>query len=257
MSETAPAAGRLSGKVAFLAGATGGIGRTIAEVFAQEGARVVVGGRRRAEGQEVVEAIGARGGEAIYVSLDVTSEESVSNAVRAAVDTFGSLDVLVNNAGGSTAADGRVTTASIEEFWNKINVELFGTFLCNRVAIPELIASGGGSVINMASLAGLGLVTDRDAYSSAKGAVLTLTQSTAREFAADRVRVNAIAPAGVRTERIVKLLEASSVARATMARQVMGMIEPVEIAYAAVFLASDESRSLTGQILTIHGGYFG
>jgi NAD(P)-dependent dehydrogenase (short-subunit alcohol dehydrogenase family) len=84
-----------------------------------------------------------------------------------------------------------------------------------------------------------------------------LTQSTAREYAADRVRVNAIAPAGVRTERIEKLLETSSVARATMARQVMGMIEPVEIAHAAVFLASDESRSLTGQVIAIHGGYFG
>ncbi len=106
-------------------------------------------------------------------------------------------------------------------------------------------------------MAGFGIVTERDAYSSAKGAVLTLTRSTAREFAAERVRVNAIAPAGVRTERIEKLLEASSEARATVARQVMGLIEPVEIAHAAVFLASDESRSLTGQVITIDGGFFG
>ena len=217
MNYIEPAPGRLSGKVAFLAGATGGIGRTIAEVFAQHGARVVVGGRRRDDGKEVVEAIVARGGQALYVSLDVTSEESVENAVRAAVETFGSLHILVNNAGGSTASDGRVTTASIEEFWNKIKVELFGTFLCNRFVIPEIVRAGGGSVINMASLAGLGIVTERDAYSSAKGAVLTLTQSTAREFVTDRVRVNAIAPGGVRTERIEKLLEASSDARDAMA----------------------------------------
>ena len=249
--------GRLTGKVAFLAGATGGIGRTIAEEFGRQGARVVVGGRRGAEGQDVVEAIRAHGGEAAYVHLDVTNEMSVTEAVRSCVDGFGRIDVLLNNAGGSSLADGPVTTAALEEFWSKMRVELFGTFLCSRLVIPHLIASGGGSVINMVSMAALGVVPDRDAYSSAKGAVLTLTRSTAREFAAHRVRVNAIAPAGVRTDRIQNLLEQSEAARETMARQVMGMIEPIEIAHAAVFLASDESRSLTGQTMAIHGGYFG
>lgn len=250
-------AGRLSGKVAFLAGATGGIGRTIAEQFGRQGARVIVGGRRGSEGQEVVEEIRARGGEAVYVHLDVTSETSVTQAVRSCVEAFGKIDVLLNNAGGSSLADGPVTTASLEEFWNKMRVELFGTFLCSRLVIPQMIEAGGGSVINMVSMAALGVVPGRDAYSSAKGAVLTLTQSTAREFAASQVRVNAIAPAGVRTDRIQKLLEQSEAAQATMARQVMGMIEPIEIAHAAVFLASDESRSLTGQTMAIHGGYFG
>ena len=216
----------------------------------------MVGGRRRSAGQEVVDGIRAGGGEAVYVQLDVTSEASVKDAVRSAIDSFGGIDVLLNNAGGSSLADGPVTTASLEEFWNKMRVELFGTFLCSRLVIPEMIEAGGGSVINMISMAALGVVPGRDGYSAAKGAVLTLTRSTAREYAPNRVRVNAIAPAGVRTERIQKLLEQSVAAQATMARQVMGMIEPIEIAHAAVFLASDESRSMTGQTMAIHGGYF-
>lgn len=248
--------GRLDGKVAFLAGATGGIGREMAERFGREGARVAVGGRRAKEGQEVVDAITADGGEAIFTSLDVTDEQSVHDAVRATVTAFGRLDVLVSNAGGSSAADGPVTTASIDEFWQKIKVDLFGTFLCNRFAIPEIVRAGGGAVINMASLAGFGSTTGRDAYSSAKGAVLTLTRSTAREFVRDRVRVNAIAPAAVRTDRIEALLAGSSEARAVMDGQPLGFVEPIEIAHTAVFLASDESRSLTGQVIAIHGGLF-
>jgi NAD(P)-dependent dehydrogenase (short-subunit alcohol dehydrogenase family) len=254
--QTVPGTGRLDGKVAFLAGATGGIGRTAAEQFAREGARVAVGGRRRREGQEVVDAITSEGGEAIYVDLDVTDEGSVERAVQTTVGAFGRLDVLVSNAGGSSAADGPVTTASVEEFWQKMKVDLFGTFLCSRFAIPEIVKAGGGSVINMASLAGFGSTQGRDAYSAAKGAVLTLTRSTAREYVRDRVRVNAIAPASVRTDRIMKLLEEAPGARAAMEGQALGLIEPIEIAHAAVFLASDESRSLTGQVIAIHGGLF-
>lgn len=180
----------------------------------------------------------------------------MERAVQTAVSAFGRLDVLVSNAGGSSAADGPVTTASVEEFWQKIKVGLFGTFLCSRFAIPAIVKAGGGSVINMASLAGFGSTQGRDAYSAAKGAVLTLTRSTAREYVRDRVRVNAIAPASVRTDRIMKLLEDSPGARAAMEGQALGLIEPIEIAHAAVFLASDESRSLTGQVIAIHGGLF-
>jgi NAD(P)-dependent dehydrogenase (short-subunit alcohol dehydrogenase family) len=150
--QTTSGTGRLDGKVAFLAGATGGIGRTAAEQFAREGARVVVGGRREREGQEVADAITAEGGEAIYAHLDVTDEGSVERAVQTAVSAFGRLDVMVSNAGGSSAADGPVTTASVEEFWQKTKVDLFGTFLCSRFAIPEIVKAGGGSVINMARL---------------------------------------------------------------------------------------------------------
>jgi NAD(P)-dependent dehydrogenase (short-subunit alcohol dehydrogenase family) len=247
---------RLDGKVALLAGATSGIGRAMAEIFAAEGARVVVGGRRQHEGEAVAHAISAHGGQAVYRQLDVSDEASVEGAVRFAVSAFGRLDVLVSNAGGSSASDGPVTTAPIEEFWNKARVDYFGTFLCSRFAIPEIARSGGGSVINVASLAGFGTAPGRDAYTGAKGAVLALTRSTAREYAGDRVRVNAIAPATVRTERIERLIEASPEVRQVLERQVLGLIEPGEIARTAVFLASDDARSVTGQVLAINGGLF-
>jgi NAD(P)-dependent dehydrogenase (short-subunit alcohol dehydrogenase family) len=247
---------RLDGKVALLAGATSGIGQVMAEIFAAEGARVIVGGRRQNEGEAVADAIRACGGHAVYRHLDVTDEASAGGAVRFAVSEFGRLDIMVSNAGGSTASDGPVTTTPIEEFWNKARVDYFGTFLCSQFAIPEIARSGGGSVINMASLAGFGTTQGRDAYTGAKGAVLALTKSTAREYARDKVRVNAIAPATVRTGRIEKLIEESRGVRQVLGRQTLGLIEPGEIARAAVFLASDDARSITGQVLAINGGLF-
>lgn len=248
--------GRLTGKVAFLAGATSGIGRTTAEVFAREGARVAIGGRREPEGQEIAAGIVAAGGEALYVPLDVTNESSVQEAIRTTVETFGRLDTLVSLAGGSSAGDGPVTEASLEIFWDQLKTDLFGTFLCSRFAIPEIIRSGGGSVVNLGSMLGFGATPNRDAYSSAKGAVHTLTRSTARRYAQDRVRVNAIAPAGVRTERMVNILAQSPAAQAMADAHILGLVEPEEIAQAIVFLASDESKKLTGQVIAIHGGMF-
>jgi NAD(P)-dependent dehydrogenase (short-subunit alcohol dehydrogenase family) len=246
----------LPGKVALLAGATGGIGQTMAEMFAAEGASVVIGGRRGREGEAVADGITRAGGRALYQPLDVTDEESVRAAVRATTAEFGRLDVLVSNAGGSTPADGPVTTTSIDEFWRKIQTDLFGTFLCSRFAIPEIIAAGGGSVINVASLAGFGTVGGRDAYSVAKGGVLTLTKSTARQYAGDRVRVNAIATASVRTERIERLIAARPETQELLARQTLGLIDPSEVGHLAIYLASAESRSLTGQIISVNGGLF-
>lgn len=245
---------RLAGKVGFMAGATSGIGQATAEMFASEGARVIVAGRRVPEGQAVVDGIRRQGGEAIFVQTDVTEPESVDRAIRATIDTYGRLDVLFNNAGGSTPRDGPVTDAPLDEFWRAVKVDLFGTWLCCRFGIPELIKAGGGSVINMASMAGLGGAPGRDAYTSAKGGVVALTRSMAREFALHRIRVNAIAPAAVRTERILKLLEAVPAAKSIVAAQVLGLVDPREIAYASVYLASDESRTLTGQTIAIHGG---
>jgi NAD(P)-dependent dehydrogenase (short-subunit alcohol dehydrogenase family) len=248
--------GRLAGKIAFLAGATSGIGRATAEMFAAEGASVVVGGRRHHEGEAVAEGIVSAGGRAVYQPLDVTDEASVGTAVRFTVSQFGRLDVLVCSAGGSSPADGPVTTASIEEFWSKARTDYFGCFLCSRFAIPEIARSGGGSVINVASVTGFGTARGRDAYSGAKGAVLALTRSTAREYAPDRVRVNAIAPALVRTERIERLMAAMPELGGVREAQVLGIIEPSEIAHVAIFLASDESRSITGEVITINGGLF-
>lgn len=246
--------GRLQNKVAFLAGATSGIGRATALRFAAEGAVVVVTGRREIEGHAVAEEIRAGGGEATFLRMEVSSEADVVAAVRATVAKHGRLDILFNNAGGSSARDGKVTEVPLDEFWRVIQVDLLGTFLCCRHAIPELIKSGGGSVINNASMAGVQGGIGRDAYTCAKGGVIALTRSMSVEFAADKVRVNAIAPGGVKTERIVALLEASADARNSAAMQPLGLASTEDVAAAAVYLASDESKTTTGEILCISGG---
>jgi NAD(P)-dependent dehydrogenase (short-subunit alcohol dehydrogenase family) len=248
---------RLKNKCALLMGATGGIGRTCAEMFAQQGARVVVTGRRIAEGEAVARSIVDAGGDAVFQLCDVTEPESVEEAVRGAIGHLGRIDILLNNAGGSGNADGPVTTASLDEFWDKMRVDHFGTFLCLRFVIPEMVKSGSGSVINMASVAGFGnLVSGRSAYASSKAAVMNLTRSTAHVFAKDRIRVNAIAPAGVGTERVKQMLVDRPEAKALLAAQEFGLIETSDIAYAAVFLASDESRMITGHILPVDAGSF-
>ncbi len=238
-------------------GATSGIGQTCAEMFARQGARVVLTGRRVPEGEAVARNIVAAGGDATFQMCDVTEPESVEEAVHQAIGRLGRLDVLLNNAGGSSNTDGLVTTASLDEFWNKMRVDHFGTFLSLRFALPEMVKSGGGSVINMVSVAAFGNSTGgRSAYASSKAAVMNLTRSTAHAFAKDRVRINAIAPAAVGTERIKKMLADRPEVKAAFAVQQLGLIEPEDIAYAAVFLASDESRMVTGHILPVDAGSF-
>src|SRR5271170_5352902 len=241
--------GRLDGKVAFIAGGTGGIGAVTAGLFAREGARVAVAGRRVAEGQQVVERINGDGGEAIFLRTDVTEKESVEESTRATVHAFGLLNVLFNNAGGSSNADGPVTEASLDEFWRVIKLDLYGTFLCCRFAIPEIVKAGGGSVINNASMVGIRGELKRAAYTAAKGGVIALTRSMAAEFVRSKVRVNALAPGAVSTDRILAMIAANPAAKKAVEVQPLGLIDPVEVAHAAVFLASDESRSITGEVL--------
>jgi len=247
---------RLVGKTAFVAGATSGIGRAAAELFAAEGARVVVAGRRTAEGEEVVNGIRVLGGEAIFIQTDVTEEASIAVAIDQTVRHYGSLNVLFSNAGGSSNKDGSVVDVALEEFWRVMKLDVYGTFLCNRFAIPHLIAAGGGAIINMASHAGVVGSPGRDAYSSAKGAVVTLTRTLAKEYAAKKIRVNAIAPAAVSSGRMQKMMEDPNIRAMVEATQVLGLISPKEIAATAVFLASEEARCMTGQVLNIHAGAF-
>jgi NAD(P)-dependent dehydrogenase (short-subunit alcohol dehydrogenase family) len=246
--------GRLDGKVVFIAGGTIGIGAVAAGAFAREGAKVAVAGRRVAEGQQVVESIQRRGGDAIFLRTDVTEPQQVEESIRATVRAFGLLNVLFNNAGGSSNADGPVTEASLDEFWRVIKLDLYGTFLCCRFAIPEIVKAGGGSVINNASMVGIKGELKRAAYTAAKGGVIALTRSMAAEFVRDKVRVNALAPGAVGTERILAMIAASPAAKKAVEAQPLGLIDPMEIAHAAVFLASDESRSITGEVLPISAG---
>jgi NAD(P)-dependent dehydrogenase (short-subunit alcohol dehydrogenase family) len=242
---------RLEGKVAFITGAAAGIGRATAVLFAREGARVVVADIADAAGEETAHLAGNG---AIAIRTDVTDESSVRAAIRTTVDKFGRLDVLHNNAGGSTPQDNTVVEAPIEEFWRVIKLDLFGTFLCCRHGIPALIGSGGGSVINMSSNIALMGIHGRDCYTAAKGGIAALTRSLAVEFAPQRVRVNALAPSATMTAR-VKALMAGNTAVDKLARShLLGLIQPEDIANGALYLASEESRMVTGQILSVDSG---
>ena len=246
--------GKLAGKVAIITGAGSGIGRATACRFAAEGANVVVAEINDAGAGETVELARARGGgECVAVRTDVTDPDSVERAVAWAVARFGRLDVMHNNAGGSSLEDGPVTELPLDEWWRTIKIDLFGAFLGCRFAIPAMEASGGGSIINMASVVGVVGYPGRDAYSAAKGGVVALTRSVASGFVKANIRVNAIAPGAVATERVVAMIP-DVTSEFSAAKGVPQLAVPDDIANACVFLASDESSFLTGQVLSIDGG---
>ena len=174
--------------------------------------------------------------------------------MAATLKKYGSLNVLHNNAGGASPADGRLTEAPEEEFWRAIKLDLFGTFLCSKVAIPEIAKSGGGSIINMSSIVAIMAMPGRDCYTAAKGGISALTRSMAVEYAPDRIRVNAIAPSVTLSDRVKKQLEGNPVTEELGRQHLLGLIEPIHIADLVVYLASDESARTTGQVLPVDSG---
>ena len=247
--------GRLEGKRVFLTGGAKGIGRAAAVLFAAEGARVAIADIDEEGGGETAALANAEAGEAVFLAADVTQGNAVAAAIGAAAERFGGLDVLYNNAGGATPADGPVTEASEEEFRRAIGLDLFGTFLVCKHGLPRLIAAGGGAVVNTASSVALNGLPGRDCYTAAKGGVAALTRSMAVEYGPQGVRVNALAPGTVRTARVIAMLERDAAVRGMAARHLVGLIEPEDVARLALYLASDESARTTGQVIAVDSGF--
>jgi NAD(P)-dependent dehydrogenase (short-subunit alcohol dehydrogenase family) len=248
--------GRLDGKVAVVTGGGGGIGRATASRFAAEGARVVVSDVDADSAEEVAEAIGARGGSAIHVHTDVTDAGSVDEMVGAAVATYGGLHVLVNNAGIFPDDDGGILDTPPSTWHRVMDVNLKGVWLGCRSAVPAMLESGGGSVVNLASFVALvGAATAQTAYTASKGGVLAMTRELAVEYARTGIRANAICPGPIETPLLAGLLADPDRRARRLVHIPLGRFgRPEEIAAAALFLASDESSFVTGSALVVDGG---
>jgi NAD(P)-dependent dehydrogenase (short-subunit alcohol dehydrogenase family) len=242
---------RLSGKRALITGSASGIGRATAKLFANEGARLILCDITIEENENLAEEIRSNGGEALAIPTDVGDPEAMGDAFEQSIKAFGGLDVIYNNAGGATSQDGRITEIEFEEFWHAIRLNLFGTVLGCRYGIPHLIASGGGSIINTSSIRALIGTAGADAYTAAKGGVVALTRALALQWAHNNIRVNAISPGVILTDRVRQLLSDDDPIRL---KTPLGPSEPEEIAPLALYLASDESRQVTGAILPMDGG---
>jgi len=246
--------GRLEGKVALITGAAAGLGRVAAERFAAEGARVVIADV--VDGSDAVAAVEEAGGKAIAVPCDVTDEDQVRAAVAAAVDTFGGLQVLYNNAGVMLGEDDDPVTTPLETYQRTMDINVKGVLLGCRHGIPALLESGGGSIVNVASfVAHMGAATPQIAYTASKGAVLAMTREIAVIYARQGIRANALCPGPIMTPLLAKFLSDDARRQRRLVHIPMGRFgEPIEIANGALFLASDESAWMTGQSLIIDGG---
>lgn len=245
---------RLKDKVAIITGAASGIGKATAKLFAEQGAKVVVADIDKNGGNQTVTDINEDGNEAIFIYTDVTIKTHTEQMVAQTVNIYGKLDILFNNAGIAM----RLPVAELPEAdWHRcIDVNLTGVFLCAKAAIPAMQSNGVGSIINMSSIYGIVGADVRAAYVASKGAVTNLTRGMALDYAQDNIRVNCICPGFVETPLVAGVIKTPEEYQQLADKHPMRRLgQPEEIAYGALYLASDESAFVTGIALPIDGGY--
>ncbi len=250
---------RLENKVAIITGGTSGMGKATANLFAKEGAKVVICGRRLDLGQEIVQGIKNGNGDAIFIAADVSNESDVKELVHHSISKYSKVDVLFNNAGINEKQMSKITDET-KSSWDKIfDVNLNGMFLMIKHVLPEMVKAGRGSIINNSSV--LSLQANKvpsTSYHASKGAVTSMTRKIAIDYAQSNIRINAIHPGSIATEMTGvewKNLKQSEVIGDFKKKQPLPrMGHPIDIAYAALYLASDESAFVTGTTLTVDGG---
>ena len=248
--------GRLDGKVALITGAGSGMGRAAAELFAREGARVVCTDVVEEAGVGAVDAVRRAGSEAVFVRADVAQWDDCEGMVRAAVESFGGLHILYNNAGIFPGDDGGVLDTPADTWDRVMEVNLKGVWLGCRAGIPAMLASGGGAIVNVASFVALmGAATAQIAYTASKGGVLSMTREIAVEYARQGIRANALCPGPIQTPLLEELLSDPERRARRMVHIPMGRLgRAEELAKAALFLASDDASFMTGAALVVDGG---
>jgi len=247
---------RLADKVAIITGSASGMGKVAAELFAKEGASVLVTDVANLEGEETAQAIRDAGGRAIFVKANVAQEDEVKHMVNVAIEEFGRVDILYNNAGIMPGDDTSVTETS-EATWDRVmDVNLKSTFFCAKYTIPHMVKQGKGSIINVASfVAFMGCTVPQDAYTASKGGMLSLTKSFAIQYGKQGIRCNAICPGPIETPLLRTLWTSEEVRNLRLNRIPLGRFgEPNDIVYMALYLASDESSWTTGAWLMVDGG---
>ena len=245
----------LHGKVAIVTGGASGIGRTTAQFYARDGARVAISDVDEAGGEETVRLIEAAGGEATFIRADVSNSEDCQALVNSTTERFGRLDIAFNNAG--IGGESNLTADYSVAGWNNlIGINLSGVFYCMKYEIPAILRSGGGSIVNMASILGQVAFANSSAYVASKHGVIGLTKNAAVEYASQGVRVNAVGPAFIRTPLIAGIEADEQVRNLLISLHPIGRLgEPEEVAELVIWLSSDLASFVTGSYYPIDGGY--
>ncbi|MBO1000712.1 SDR family oxidoreductase [Bacillus sp. SD075] len=249
--------GRLSGKVAMITGAGSGMGAEQARLFAKEGAKVVGADMNEEALQKVVEEIKVNGGDAIAVKLNISSPEAWKSAVKIAIETYGKVNILVNTAGVAGPFKAKAHEHDVDDWDKLLGINLKGAFLGSKYTIPEMIQAGGGSIVTVSSIGGLIGGQGGTGYGAAKAGLVGLTKNIAVDYGKDKIRANIIFPGQIKTPMSAQLEDAAAAeAKQYYINKIpLGHFgDPIDIAYAALYLASDESKFVTGAELVVDGG---